>query len=168
MWRVVVFYALFWLGANNILYKDVIINHEEIANWEDEFVSRSVKDNIILSLSDHSEHKSYTHDLSEDNLVNDMYVAISDWNKLQSGLFSGCLFTDIDGIHHHPILKLIFAVNNLANNNDEKTKPLIVYSANGHCWFITYPLIICNVNLICDVLIFVVVELSVFKTTSVA
>ncbi len=30
--RVVVFHALLWLGANNILYKDVIINHEKMAN----------------------------------------------------------------------------------------------------------------------------------------
>ena len=43
---VVVFHAIFWLRANNILYKDVIINHEEMANWEDEFVPKSVADNI--------------------------------------------------------------------------------------------------------------------------
>ncbi len=34
---------------------------------------------------------------------------------------------------------------------------------NRMCWFITYPLIICDVNPICDVLTFVVVGLSVFK-----
>ncbi len=81
MRRAVVFHALLWLGANNILYKDVIINHKEMANWEDEFVPKSVKDNIVLSLSDHSEHESYIHDLNEDNLENDIYAAISDCNK---------------------------------------------------------------------------------------
>ncbi len=82
MRRVVVLHTLLWLGANNILYKDVIINHKEMANWEDEFVPRSVKDNIVLSSSDHFKHKGYTHDLSEDNLENDMHAAISDCNEL--------------------------------------------------------------------------------------
>lgn len=33
---------------------------------------------------------------------------------------------------YHLVLKLIFIVNNLTNNNAEKTKPLIVYNTNGH------------------------------------
>ncbi len=132
MRRVVVLHALLWLGAKNILYKDVIINLEEMANWEDEFVPRSIKDNIVLSPSNHSEHKGYTHDLSEDNLENDMHTTISDYNKSQSGLLSECIFSNIDGTHYHPILKLIFMVNNLTNDNGEKTEPLIIYSANSH------------------------------------
>ncbi len=132
MRRVVIFHALLWLGANNILYKDVIINYKEMANLEDEFVPRSVKDNIVLSFSDHSKHKGYTHNLSEDHLENDIHTAISDCNKLQSGLLSGYVFSDIEGTHHHPILKLISLVNNLANDDGEKTELLIVYSANGY------------------------------------
>ena len=85
-----------------------------------------------MSLSDHSKHKGYMHNLSEDNLENDMHTAISDCNKLQSSLFSRCVFSNIDETRHHPILKLISAVNNLANDNGEETKPLIIYSANGH------------------------------------
>ena len=141
--RIVVLHALLWLGVNNILYKDVVINHEEMANWEDEFVPRSVEDNIVLSPSDHSEHQGYTHDLSEDNLENDMHAAISDsWdsgckdgsNESQSQLVSGCVFSDIDGTRHHPVLKLISAVHNLGrstNDDAEETEPLIVYSSDG-------------------------------------
>ncbi len=61
-----------------------------------------------------------------------MHTTISDYNKSQSGLLSGCVFSNIDGMRHHPVLKLISAVNNLANDDGEKTEPLIVYSANGH------------------------------------
>ena len=50
-----------------------------MANWEDEFVPRSVEDNNVLSPSDHSKHQGYTHDLSEDNLENDIHTAISDF-----------------------------------------------------------------------------------------
>ncbi len=103
-----------------------------MANWEDEFVPRFVEDNIVLSLSDLSKYESYTYNLSEDNLENDIHAAISDYNELQSGLLSGCVFSDIDGTRHHPFLKLISAVNNFANDDGEKTESLIVYSANGH------------------------------------
>ncbi len=72
------------------------------------------------------------HDLREDNLENNIHAVISDCNKSQSDLLSGCVFSNIDGIHHHPVSKLISRVNNLANDNNKKTDPLIVYSANSH------------------------------------
>ena len=141
--RIVVLHALLWLGVNNILYKDVVINHEEMANWEDEFVPRSVEDNIVLSPSDYSEHQGYTHDFNEDNLENDMHAAISDsWdsgskdksNKSQSQLVSGCVFSDINKMRHHPVLKLISAMHNLdrsTNNDAKEIKLLIVYSSDS-------------------------------------
>lgn len=101
-----------------------------MTDWEDEFVPRSIKDNIILSLSDYFKYKDYMYNLSENNLKNNMYAAISNYNKLQLDLFNGYVFSDIDRMRHYPILKLIFAINNLANDNGEKTKPLIVYNAN--------------------------------------
>lgn len=60
----IVLYTLLWLSTNNILYKNVIINHGEIANLEDEFIPKSVKDNIVLSPSNHSKYEDYTYDLS--------------------------------------------------------------------------------------------------------
>ncbi len=103
-----------------------------MANWEDEFVPRFVKDNIVLSPSDHFEHKGYMHDFSEDNLENNMHAIISDCNELQSGLLSRYILSNIDETHHRPVLKLIFAVNNLTNDDSEKTEPLTMYSANDH------------------------------------
>ena len=101
-------------------------------NWEDEFVPKSVKDNIVLSPSNHSKHKGYMHNFNENNLENNMHTAISDYNKLQSSFLSRCVFSNIDRMHHYSILKLISMVNNLANNNGKKTKPLIMYSTNSH------------------------------------
>lgn len=77
---------------NNILYKDVIINHKEIANWKDIFVSRSVENHIILSLSNYIKYQGYKFNLSKNHLENDMNIAILDswdfgckdkYNKLQ-------------------------------------------------------------------------------------
>lgn len=53
-----------------------------MAYWENEFVSRSIKDNIIFSLSNYSKHKGYMHNLSENNLENNMHATILDSNKL--------------------------------------------------------------------------------------
>ena len=54
---------------DNILYKDVIINHDEMANWEDEFLPKSIEDNIILSPFDHchgAEKKEKRHSKEAD------------------------------------------------------------------------------------------------------
>lgn len=125
-------YALFWLGANNILYKGVIINYKEIANWEDKFIPRFIEDNTVLSPSNHFKYKGYIYDLSENNLENDIHVTISDFNKLQFSLFSRCVFSKIDRTQHHPVLKLISIVHNLINGNAKVTEPLIVYNANNY------------------------------------
>lgn len=128
----IVLYTLLWLSINNILYKNVIINHREKANLENKFISKSVKDNIVLSPSNHPKHKDYTYDLSQNKLENDIHTTILNYNKLQLGLFNGCVFININGMCYHPILKIIFKMYNLVNINTEKTKPLIIYSSNGH------------------------------------
>ena len=71
------------------------------------------------------------HNLSEDNLKNDIHTAILDCNNLQFSLLCGYVFSNIDGTRHYPVLKLISMVNNLANDDGEKTKLLIVYNANN-------------------------------------
>ena len=85
-----------------------------------------------MSPSDHSEYKDYTHNLNENNLENDIHIAISDCYKSQSGFLSGCVFSNIDGMCHYLVLKLISMVNNLTNDNDKKTKPLIMYNTNSY------------------------------------
>lgn len=72
------------------------------------------------------------YDLRKDNLENNIYTTILDFNKLQSSLFSGYIFSNIDKIRYHLVFKLISAMNNFANDNSEKTKPLIIYSTNGY------------------------------------
>lgn len=103
-----------------------------MANWKNEFVPWSVKDNIILSSSNYSKHKSYIYDLSQDNIKNNIRAAILDCNKLELGFFSKCIFNNIDRICYHFVLKLIFTINNFTNNNTEETKSLIIYSSNSH------------------------------------
>lgn len=144
MRKIIIFYALLWLGMNNILYKNIVINHEKMANWKEKFVSRSVEDYIIPSPSDHSKYQGYTYDLSKNNLENNIYIAISDfwdskckdkYNKLQLQLLNGCVFSEIDRTYYYLILKLIFIIYNLdrsMNDNAEKIESLMVYSSDGH------------------------------------
>lgn len=79
MRKIIVFYALLWLNVNNILYKDVIINHKKMANWKDEFIFKSVEDYIVLNPSDYSKYQDYTYNFSKNNLENDIYTIISDF-----------------------------------------------------------------------------------------
>lgn len=85
-----------------------------------------------MSLSNHFEYKSYTYNLNENNLKYDIYTTISDSNKLAFNNLYKCVISNIDEIHNYLILKLIFVVYKLTDNNIEITKPLIVYNANSH------------------------------------
>lgn len=107
-----------------------------MANSEDEFVPKSVKDNIVLRLSDYSKHENYIHNLDQNNLKNDMHTAILRYNKLQSDFLGGCVFNNNDEKHYHPVFNLLSVVNKLANDNTMKTEHLIVYSANVHLTYL--------------------------------
>lgn len=61
-----------------------------------------------------------------------MHTTISDCNELESGLSSRCVFSNINRMCHLSILKFISAINNLANDDAEKTELLIMYSINSH------------------------------------
>lgn len=50
-----------------------------MANWENKFVSRSGEDHIVFSLSDYSKYQAYTHNFSENNLINNMHIIFSDF-----------------------------------------------------------------------------------------
>lgn len=99
---------------------------------ENEFIPKSLQDNIILNPSHHSKLGNYMYDLSQNNLKNNIYTVISNYNKLQLDFLSEYIFIDINEIYYHPILKIISMVHNLININTKKIKPLIIYSSNGH------------------------------------
>lgn len=72
---------------------------------EDNFVSGSVENHIVLSLSNYFKYQGYIYNLSKNNLENGMHAAISDFrdygyknecNKLQSQFLSRCVFSNID------------------------------------------------------------------------
>lgn len=67
-----------------------------MANSDNKFVLRFIKNNIILNLSDYSKYKGYIHNFSQDNLKNNIFIVISNYNKLQSGLHSKYIFSNID------------------------------------------------------------------------
>lgn len=114
------------------MYKNIIIHFKLIANWEHKFVPKSLKDNIILSPSDYFKYKGFIYNLNQDNLENNIYIIISNYNKSLSSLLSRYVFSNINGTCHHPVLKLISVLNNFMNNNSEKTKSLIIYSVNDY------------------------------------
>lgn len=65
-----------------------------------------------------------------------MHAKILNSNKLLSGLFSQCIFNNIDRMQYYLILKIISAMYNLMNGNAEITEILIIYNTNGHYTFL--------------------------------
>lgn len=103
-----------------------------MTNQKNKFISKSVKDNIVLTLFNCFKQKDYIYYFSQDNKKNDIYITILNYNKLQSDLFNKYVFSNINGIYYHSILKLISMLNNFINNNIEKTELLIIYNINGY------------------------------------
>lgn len=64
---------------NNILYKNVVINYKKIKSWKEEFIPRSIKNNIFLSSSNYSKYQSYIYNFNKNNFKNDIYTVISDF-----------------------------------------------------------------------------------------
>lgn len=61
--------ALEWLRRNNPMYQRIIINHEELNGWANEFIPTGIVDHIVQCAADHTEKEGYAADLETDNHV---------------------------------------------------------------------------------------------------
>lgn len=50
-----------------------------MANWKKEFVSKIIKNYIVLTLSNYFKYQSYIYHFNKNNLKNNMYAVISDF-----------------------------------------------------------------------------------------
>ena len=104
--------ALLWLKDQKPLYKNIVINHGLLENWEDEFVPAGIADRVLQCGSDFAEREGYTMNLESDNYENDLHHAVEDAGLDDSGILSGCLYTDADDTREHPTMKLVAAMTN--------------------------------------------------------
>ena len=83
-----------------------------LENWEDEFVPAGIADRVLQCGSDFAEREGYTMNLESDNYENDLHHAVEDAGLDDSGILSGCLYTDADDTREHPTMKLVAAMTN--------------------------------------------------------
>lgn len=99
--------------TNNLLYKDIKINHCLLETWEDKFISSGIMDSIIYRNSDQYKREDYATDLNDSNFENDFNTAIACTGIEGNHINSGCIYNDIDNQQQNSILQLLFAVANI-------------------------------------------------------
>ncbi len=102
----------------------------------DEFISESISSRVIVIENDSSERKGYGAKLAENNEENDVHQAIGSAGINESGILSGCIYTDVNECRQNPYLKLISAIHNLSIDNDaedynDETRLLISYNLHS-------------------------------------
>lgn len=133
--------ALEWLTKNNALYKNVIINYDQLTTWEDEFIPTGIADRVLQCESGLAERQGYAVDLETEHFENDLHYAIEDAGLADSGVLSGCLYTDADDVREHLTTKLLFAIQNgqqfntpenaECSNTEKVLLPVITYQTRG-------------------------------------
>ncbi len=125
-----------WLRINNPLYRNVVINHDMLLSMPDEFISKSILSRVVVIEDDSSERKGYGANLAENNEENDLHHAIGSGDINESGILSGCIYTDVNESRQNLYLKLISTIHNLSNDNvaedhNDELRPVISYNLHG-------------------------------------
>lgn len=82
------------------------MNYCLLNTWDDEFIPSSITNSIVNCDSDHHKCLGYIANIGEDNLENDLHVAIADTGIEKNHIHSGCIYSDIDNGRQNPILWL--------------------------------------------------------------
>lgn len=72
-------------------------------------------------------------DLETENFENDLHYVVSNTGINDSGLLSGCLYTDVDDTWKYTIMKLVSAITNhkRKSNNKDAYTTILTYKNSG-------------------------------------
>ncbi len=96
--------ALHWLIANNLLYKNIGINHQLLETWDEKFIPSSIIETLVHCDSDQHKRQYYTIDLCDGNFENDLNATIASGGIEGDHINSGCVYINIDDGRQNPIL----------------------------------------------------------------
>jgi hypothetical protein len=105
--------ALHYLLQHNHLYHNLTINHTMIENWPHDFIPREITENITcLKSPDHHEREGYSVNLETGNYENDLQAAQGEAFSTDEHdlLFTGSVYSDVNGERVNPSLQMIDAV----------------------------------------------------------
>ncbi len=71
-----------------------------------------ISSRVLQCDEDTQEREGYVADLETENLENDLHYAVSNAGISDSGLLSGCFYTNTDDTREHPTMKLVSAITN--------------------------------------------------------
>ncbi len=134
--------ALTWLQEHNPLYRDIVINHDMLETMPDEFIPEGISSRVVSMNQDSKEREGYAADFNTSNDENDLHHVLGTAGMENTGLSSGCIYTDVNEARQNPYLKLISAINNLqttpstVENSDfvdnDASQPMLIFNLKGN------------------------------------
>lgn len=88
--------VLYWLIANNLLYKNIKINHCLLKTWKGDFIYSGIMDRMVSYNSDQHKRKKYATDLCDNKFENNLNTAIANIDIKRDHINSGCVYSNID------------------------------------------------------------------------
>lgn len=132
VWKHHIINALYWLIANNLLYKAIEINHYLLDIQNDEFVHSSITNNVVNCNLKHYKRLGYIIDLCKGNYENDFYAAITNTEIKKDHIYSSCIYNDIDNRRQNLILRFLSTISNIKiiDLTSDMTSPSIIFYCN--------------------------------------
>lgn len=136
MRKLIFFNVLTWLQINNLLYRDIDINHEILLSIPDEYIPKDISSRVVVLKKNSSERKGYGMYLMENNNENNLHHAIEVASINKLGILSEYIYTNVNNSRQNLYLKLISAMHNLFDNNatedyNDNPRPVIKYNLYG-------------------------------------
>lgn len=88
-----------------------------LASMPDQFIPNKIVFKIVAINQDHSKHEEYRANLKINNDKNNHHHIIGYTGRNNSGIFSGCIYININESRQNPYLKFISAIYNLSANH---------------------------------------------------
>lgn len=80
------------MKANNLLYKDIVINLDLLHTWKDKFVPVGIANIILQYKPDFGEWEGYAINLESDNFENKLYQAVDITGQDNLGCLGGYFY----------------------------------------------------------------------------
>lgn len=109
-----------WWQIHNLLYWKIVINYDLLSIIFEELSPKSILIRVIVIKNDNSKYKSYGANLRENNEENNLYHPIKSTIINELGIFSSCIYIDINEPQKNRYLKLISAIHKLLDDNSIK------------------------------------------------
>ena len=112
IWKQWVLNALTYLIIHNLLYKNVVLNHEMLNEWFSIFISSKLQDNIIYINDDYyDECQKYSHNFQNMNLKNGLQKTIMNIiTNLNTKLMTSSFITFIKKEKRQPEMQVLNAI----------------------------------------------------------